>query len=107
MNVIPSPVHLLDRARSTFDLTTLERAIYGSNQRREGMRPQDFDVDPQTGFFPPRPLPHLPAAFSIWEESLAGAQQALRLAENQTPAAVAKRTAGERWRANVRSVSFE
>ncbi|KAK7694059.1 hypothetical protein QCA50_003635 [Cerrena zonata] len=102
MNVIPSPIHLLDRARSTFDMPTIGRAIYGGTPRG-GTRPQDFDVNPQTAFFPPKPLPHLPAEFSIWEEALANAPDAVRLSENQSPAALAKRADSERWRAGVRS----
>lgn len=105
MNVIPSPIHLFDRARSTFDMPTIGRTLYGGSSRG-GTRPQDFDVDPQTAFFPPKPLPHLPTEFSIWEQTLASAADAVRLSENQSPAALAKRADGERWRARVRSVSL-
>ena len=105
MNVIPSPIHLLDRARSSFDMPTIGRAIYGGSARG-GTRPQDFDVDPQTAFFPPKPLPTLPSQFAIWEQTLAGAPDAVRLSGNQSPAALEKRPDGERWRAKVRSVSL-
>ncbi|KAI0076463.1 Indoleamine 2,3-dioxygenase [Panus rudis PR-1116 ss-1] len=66
------------------------------------MTPQDFDVDSLTGFFPPKPLPKLPANFSIWEEALSSARGTIYLANNQSAEALAKRSAGERWRATIR-----
>lgn len=103
MSFVSSPLHLLERARSAIDFKTIERALFAS--RQGGFEPQQYDVDPHTGFFPPEPLPKLPTAFSIWEEALLSAQGILCLSENQSEEALALRSKGETWRSIVRSVS--
>src|ERR1700720_1453320 len=67
--------------------------------------PAEFDVNIQTdtGFFPPRPLPRLPAAFGIWETALEEAKRSLVLGDNDWDES--KIRAGERWRENIASVS--
>lgn len=101
MNVISSPLHLIERARSIIDVSTL----LSRNPRHVGFSPRDFDVDPHTGFFPPQPLPKLPRGYSIWEEALAEAPEVLCLAENESEDALAKRPGGDKWRKMVQSVS--
>lgn len=101
MNVVSSPLHLIERARSAIDVSTL----LSRNPRQAGFYPRDFDVDPHTGFFPPQPLPKLPRAFSFWEKALAEAPEVLCLAENENEEALAKRPLGAKWRKTVQSVS--
>ncbi|KAH8099588.1 Indoleamine 2,3-dioxygenase [Cristinia sonorae] len=101
MNVIPSPLHMLQRAHSAFDMKTIERAL--NLTRPGGFVPQHYDVDPHTGFFPPQPLPRLPATHAIWEDALLKAQKCLFLAENQSEQALAMRQQGECWRDAIRS----
>ena len=67
--------------------------------------PASFDVDTRTGFFPPQPLPTLTEDYSIYEDALREARGNLPLAEDDSEEAVEKRPFGERWRANIRSVS--
>ena len=93
MSFVSSPLHLLERARSAIDLKTIERALFAN--RQGGFCPKEYDVDPHTGFFPPEPLPKLPATFSIWEEALLSAQGTLCLSENQSEEALASRAKGE------------
>jgi len=94
-----SPLHLLERARSSIDFAALERAIWPHRERF----PPSLDVDPQTGFFPSRPLPSLPEDFSIWEDAVVEAQEVLCLSEMTNAEAMAKRPQGERWRADLAS----
>ncbi|TCD68442.1 hypothetical protein EIP91_010728 [Steccherinum ochraceum] len=101
MSFVSSPLHMLERARSAFDVKTLERVLNFGHQG--GFVPQEYDVDAHTGFFPPEPLPKLTAEFSIWEEALEKAQGLLYLASNQTEEAVSMRPQGECWRDAVRS----
>jgi hypothetical protein len=75
--------------------------------RRRRRRPAtDFDVDPETGFLPPRPLPRLSAPFDIWESVLTDAREALTLGEcDDDDDARESDVAGERWRNTIRTVS--
>jgi indoleamine 2,3-dioxygenase len=63
----------------------------------------DVHINEDTGFFPPRPLPRLPATFQIWETALQEATQSLVLGDNDWDAS--KTRAGERWRTGIASVS--
>jgi indoleamine 2,3-dioxygenase len=66
--------------------------------------PTAFDLDPRTGFFPPRPLPELPFQFAIWEDALRDARGNLSLGEDDSEDAVAKRPFGQRWRSSIVAV---
>lgn len=64
----------------------------------------DFDVDPQTGFFPPAPLRRLPPSFDLWENGLDSAAGRLCLGDDNSEEAQSKREYGQRWREDVNSV---
>jgi len=66
--------------------------------------PSSFDINPRTGFFPPRPLPRLPCAYTIWEAALRDANGNLSLGEDESEDALEKRPFGHQWRANIASV---
>jgi indoleamine 2,3-dioxygenase len=104
MNVIdllPSPHQYFSLA-----VELLQSTVANSRRTLDKRRsPVDFDVDVNTGFFPRQPLPHLPAAFAVWETALAEAGEMLSLGEDDSAAAVAKRVTGELWRSQVLSVS--
>ena len=87
------------------DFRQLTRSLRASLTQDRNLCQIDFDVDPNTGFFPPQPLPKLPEPFSLWEQAMADAQGRLSLGDDESPEAISKRPAGERWRARVRSVS--
>ena len=65
-----------------------------------------FDIDPRTGFFPPKPLPTLSGLFAIWEDALNDARDNLSLGEDDSDQAVAKRPFGEHWRTRIAEVCF-
>lgn len=77
-------------------------------------KPQDqrlnltaFDIDPETGFIPRKPLPHLSEPFNIWETALSIAPETLSLGEDEDEDAIEKRAGSEQWRTDIRSVSVE
>ncbi|KAI0032816.1 Indoleamine 2,3-dioxygenase [Vararia minispora EC-137] len=73
--------------------------------RPRAMLPMDqYDIDPTTGFFPPRPLPRLTGRFGVWECALDEAVEKLSLGEDTRAEAKAKRMSGETWRAQIRSM---
>lgn len=99
---LPSPQALVYTILSLFRSTQL------SIQRRKidiGRSPKDFDVDYDTGFLPSAPLPRLGGKYSIWEEALASASENLSLGEDDAEEAASKRSSGEHWRAQIKSVS--
>ena len=65
-----------------------------------------FDIDPHTGFFPPRPLPRLPSTYTLWEHALSNANGNLSLGEDESEDAIEKRPFGHQWRADIVSVRF-
>lgn len=65
-----------------------------------------FDIDPQHGFFPPKPLPRLCGPYAVWENALDAARGKLSLGEDDSDEAVAKRLFGRQWRTAIASVSF-
>lgn len=99
-----APLRLLSFLANA-DVRQIARSLRGSLTQDRTLCQVDFDVDSQTGFFPPQPLPALPEPFARWEQALADAQGALSLGDDESPEALAKRQAGERWRARVKSVS--
>ncbi|KAJ7461533.1 Indoleamine 2,3-dioxygenase [Mycena latifolia] len=102
MNVIdllPSPHQYFSLAVSLLQ-STIANSRRPFDKRRS---PVDFDVDVNTGFFPPQPLPHLPPAYAVWENALAEAAEKLSLGEDESEAAIAKRATGELWRFQVSS----
>jgi indoleamine 2,3-dioxygenase len=66
----------------------------------------DFDVDPHTGFFPPKPLARLPSSFDLWENALASASGCLCLGDDDSEEATLKHKYGQKWRDDVDSVCF-
>lgn len=90
---------------STVDVRQVARSLRGALTQDRSLCQVDFDVDANTGFFPPRPLSRLPAPFDLWERALVDTQGALSLGDDESPAAIAKRLTGERWRSAIRSVS--
>jgi indoleamine 2,3-dioxygenase len=103
-NCLPSPPQLLRLAMSLLNTSVLGPRCSVTDGHPS---PTEFDVhiNEDTGFFPPRPLPRLPATFEIWEAALEEATQSLVLGDNDWDAG--KTRAGERWRANIASVSTE
>lgn len=99
---LPSPPHMLRLAMSLLNTSALGPRC---SVAEEHPGPADFDVNinTDTGFFPSRPLPRLPAAFEIWETALEEAKESLVLGDNDWD--VNQTRAGERWRANITSVS--
>jgi hypothetical protein len=67
--------------------------------------PDDFDIDPDTAFFPRRPLPSLPAHFKIWEQALREAPAIFRLGTDKSDEALELRARGAQWRQEICSVS--
>jgi hypothetical protein len=106
INILPSPPHFF---RLFFRLAfSLFNSTVNANHRRAIVDRRshfDFDIDGETGFFPRRPLPHLPQPFEIWEEAFAKAQKTLSLGEDDCEEAVEKRDLGEAWRSNIVMVS--
>jgi indoleamine 2,3-dioxygenase len=65
----------------------------------------DYELDPQSAFFPRQPLAALPGPFSIWEAALVEAPDVLRLGTDNDEEALALRTQGARWREAIRQVT--
>ncbi|KZT03250.1 Indoleamine 2,3-dioxygenase [Laetiporus sulphureus 93-53] len=57
-----------------------------------------FDIDPFSGFFPPKPLPRLPQRFALWEAFSQMASQALALNDDPSEDGTFRRTVGASWR---------
>lgn len=103
-NIFPSPPQFfgqffrlaLSLLRSTLT-TTYRRSVLGRCSLI------DFDIDPQTGFFPRRPLPKLTGEHELWELALAQANGNLSLGMDQRPEALEKQPFGERWRKEISS----
>ncbi|GJE87124.1 indoleamine 2,3-dioxygenase [Phanerochaete sordida] len=88
---------------SSVDVRQVARSLRGALTKDRSLCQVDFDVDPNTGFFPPQPLPRLSGPFDIWERALVDAQEALSLGDDESPDGLYRRPTGERWRAAVRS----
>ncbi|KAI0928949.1 hypothetical protein AcV5_006357 [Taiwanofungus camphoratus] len=109
MNVA-SPLHYLHQLPSLIVNTTYSRSrSIGTGEqaekkaRRAALCPGQFDVDPKTGFFPPKSLPRLPAQFQHWEAAFDAGRNTLTLGVDQSEEALARRTKGEQWRNTVKS----
>ncbi|KAG6833646.1 hypothetical protein H0H87_002842 [Tephrocybe sp. NHM501043] len=105
INILPSPPHFF---RLFFRLAmSLLHSTLNTNRRRRtllqrGLLQTDYDVHPDSGFFPPQPLDRLPGAFDIWEDALIKANSKLALGDDDREEAIAKRPMGKDWRAAVR-----
>ena len=87
-------------AYSTFNLPPLRRPFLKYHHGRY--------LDPVTGAFPSKPLPHLPLPFKLFEDVLAivnCVNSPLSLGEDNSEYALARRDSSERWRSTVRAVS--
>lgn len=106
LQLILSPPHavgtLFDVVLSLYNSYFQSAPRLSSPDRRS---PLDFDVDPQTGFFPPTPLPQLPLSFDLWENGLSSAAGHLCLGNDDSEEALSKREFGQMWRDDVSSVS--
>ena len=102
MNIASSPLHLLNMLGSMTNVKDMARSLRTPTKQ---FNPIDYDVDPNTGCFPPEPLPKLSGPFLKWECALKQAQQVLSLGEDESADALAKRPEGEFWRKTIRSVS--
>ncbi|KIK53697.1 hypothetical protein GYMLUDRAFT_264981 [Collybiopsis luxurians FD-317 M1] len=76
----------------------------GRAERSNSLSQLDFDINPITGFVPSEPLPRLSSEFKLWEEMLAEASDVLKLGDNNSEEALALKTKGDGWRANIRSI---
>lgn len=105
MNVIPSPLQLMNALGSMANVKQIARCLSAFSTAGKPFSPLDYDVHPSTGCFPPEPLPSLPSQFSLWEVALAEAQEALCLGADESEAALAKRPRGALWREQIQTVS--
>jgi hypothetical protein len=64
----------------------------------------DYEIDPQSAFFPREPLATLPDPFDAWEAALEEAPSVLRLSTDADEEALALRLQGARWRQAIRTV---
>ncbi|KAJ7633000.1 Indoleamine 2,3-dioxygenase [Roridomyces roridus] len=99
-------VDLLPSPHQYFTLAVeLLQSTIANNRRSLSKRrtPLDFDVDINTGFFPPQPLANLPPAYAAWELALSEASEKLSLGEDDSEDALAKRASGEQWRSEILS----
>jgi len=105
IDLLPSPLRIIN------DALWVMQSLRSSGRPTPETRPTpaDFDVNLQTntGFFPPRPLPKLPEPFDAWEDALSQAQDVLKLGEDLPEDHVTERAIGERWRCQIRSVCLE
>ncbi|KAG6851295.1 hypothetical protein H0H93_011731 [Arthromyces matolae] len=104
VNVFPSPPHFfklflrlaMSLLHSSLN-TTRRHALHESHFSQA-----DFDINSNSGFFPPHQLKRLPNAFDIWENALLEANEKLSLGDDERDGAIAKRALGEAWRSTVR-----
>ncbi|KAH9950186.1 Indoleamine 2,3-dioxygenase [Amylocystis lapponica] len=97
---VNSPIDILNWLSRVTDATTVSNLCGVKTRLSEAI---NFDVDPETGFFPPRPLARLPIQYEVWERALEDARGVLTLGEDRREESLAKRPKGESWRSNVRS----
>ncbi|KAG5645082.1 hypothetical protein DXG03_007173 [Asterophora parasitica] len=104
IHLLPSPpqfFRLFFRlALSLFTSTLHANYRRALDERRSHM---EFDIDSETGFFPPCKLPQLPKTFHIWEHALSEANEILYLKDDDREEAIAKRPLGEAWRSSIRA----
>jgi len=97
INLLPSPPHFFRLffrlALSLFNSTFNANHYRTIAERRPHM--DFFNLDSETGFFPPQPLPRLPEMFDIWEHALAEANGNLCLGDDDREEANSKRLLGE------------
>src|SRR5258707_3911649 len=71
---------------------------------QENLSSTSFDIDPNTGFFPPNPLPRLRGSYTLWENALDAARGNLSLGEDNSEDALVKRPFGQQWRYTIAAV---
>lgn len=105
VDLLPSPFHMLNDALWVLQSLQASRRVSLEVQPV----PADFDINLQTntGFIPPQPLPKLQKPFDVWEDALSRAQNVLKLGEDLLGDHSRERTEGELWRERIRSVSSE
>ena len=92
MNVLPSPVHMMERLLDSVDLTTYRAGRSGAPppQNPQAFSGRLFDVDPDMGFFPAQPYRKLTGEFELWERELVVARSVLKLGEDRGEEAMSK-----------------
>ncbi|KAG8217683.1 Indoleamine 2,3-dioxygenase [Butyriboletus roseoflavus] len=102
VDLLPSPLHMLN------DALWILQSLQASRRASPEVQPvpADFDVNLQTntGFFPPQPLPKLQKPFDIWEDALSQAQNVLKLGEDLVGDHSREQTEGDLWRERIRSL---
>jgi hypothetical protein len=78
---------------------------YAVTNKRERWSLEDYDIHDTSAFFPPTPLPDLPATLYIWQSTLEVASRVLRLGTDISDEGLQLQAAAEHWRQEVRSVS--
>ncbi|KAH9832924.1 Indoleamine 2,3-dioxygenase [Rhodofomes roseus] len=101
--IFSSPIHAFAWLSSTLDSSQVLNLLTQPFASDNDFRASDFDVDPKSGFFPPAPLPRLPAEFCIWETALATAPGVLALGKDRSEEALSRRSDGAWWRSTIRS----
>jgi len=105
INLLSSPFRIFDDA--LFILQSLRPSRWVSHEVHPVPADFDINIDTNTGFLPPQPLPKLQEPFDVWEDALSQAQNVLKLGEDLLGGDSRERTEGELWRQRIRSVSSE
>lgn len=110
INILPSPPEFL---RTCFRLSSsLYSCSFNAGYHKtspEKFTASSFDLDPQTGFFPRKPLPKLAPKFpqyAIWEAALQEANGRLILAEFHDEEDLDLLISGEEWREAIKQVGI-
>ncbi|KAF9246348.1 Indoleamine 2,3-dioxygenase [Melanogaster broomeanus] len=102
IDLLPSPLHLFNDALRILQSYQVSRRV----SLDAHPTPADFDVNLQTntGFFPPEPLPRLQEPFDVWEHALSQAQKVLKLGEDLLNDGSRISSEDELWRERIRSL---
>jgi len=103
ISLLPSPPQFLSLSLSLWRSAMSGYAAHKEHDRRLSL--SAFDIDPETGFIPRKPLPRLSEPFHIWETALSIAPETLSLGEDEDEDAIERRAGSEQWRKDIRSVS--
>ncbi|OCH92108.1 Indoleamine 2,3-dioxygenase [Obba rivulosa] len=104
MAFVVSPIHLLARVLPGVSSSVADDLFEPSSHERGSFTPEEFDVHPQTGFFPAQPLRKLVEPYGVWEQTLRDARGVVTLWNDRSEEAVSKKPEGDRWRSRVREM---
>ncbi|CAK5278992.1 unnamed protein product [Mycena citricolor] len=96
IDLLPSPHHCF---HSTVSL--LRSALSTIRRGQISLSPVDYDIDEETGFLPPLPLPHLTGDYTFWEIALTEAETEVFLWDDDSEDAMEKRVSSEAWRSKI------